>query len=197
MITNKAYHKNLATIRPLLKEFWQILCFHKAPPGGQTVNQIGPNFDRKQRLLTYKSKGQCKAWHMPPIGTLSVGVWTIRFREKWNMVKIDDPKQSDQLTGIRHIIDGNQIQDGYHSGHFGWAVIERNLPPVTPNEPPKNQTSRRRITRQNQSGYYNYIDDILIWESRKGPWHHSAENSGCDWQSWCIWDSDGAQWVQR
>jgi hypothetical protein len=32
-----------------------------------------------------------KAWHMPPIGTLSVGAWTIRFREKRNMVKIDDP----------------------------------------------------------------------------------------------------------
>jgi hypothetical protein len=31
---------------------------------------------------------------MPPIGTLSVGVWTIRFREKWNMVKIDDPQRN-------------------------------------------------------------------------------------------------------
>jgi hypothetical protein len=32
------------------------------------------------------------AWHMPPIGTLTVGVWKIRLREKWNMVKIDDPQ---------------------------------------------------------------------------------------------------------
>jgi hypothetical protein len=31
---------------------------------------------------------------MPPIGTLPVGVWTIRFREKWNMVKIDDPNEA-------------------------------------------------------------------------------------------------------
>jgi hypothetical protein len=23
---------------------------------------------------------------------LSVGIWKIRFREKWNMVKIDDPQ---------------------------------------------------------------------------------------------------------
>jgi hypothetical protein len=27
---------------------------------------------------------------MPPIGTLSVGVWKIRLREKWNMVKIEN-----------------------------------------------------------------------------------------------------------
>jgi hypothetical protein len=27
---------------------------------------------------------------MPLSGTLSVGAWTIRFREKWDMVKIDD-----------------------------------------------------------------------------------------------------------
>jgi hypothetical protein len=32
------------------------------------------------------------AYALPPIGTLSVGVWMIRFREKWNMVKIDDPQ---------------------------------------------------------------------------------------------------------
>jgi hypothetical protein len=37
-------------------------------------------------------QGQCKAWHMPLIGTLSAGVWTISVREKWNMVKIDDPQ---------------------------------------------------------------------------------------------------------
>jgi hypothetical protein len=45
-------------------------------------------------------QGQRNAWHMPPIGTLSEGVWKIRFREKWkirfrekwNMVKIDDPQ---------------------------------------------------------------------------------------------------------
>jgi hypothetical protein len=34
------------------------------------------------------------------IGTLSVGAWTIRLREMWNMVKIDDlqrgTKKSDQ-----------------------------------------------------------------------------------------------------
>jgi hypothetical protein len=29
---------------------------------------------------------------MPPIGKLSVGVWKIRLREKWNMVKIEDPQ---------------------------------------------------------------------------------------------------------
>jgi hypothetical protein len=29
---------------------------------------------------------------MPPSGKLSVGEWKIRFREKWNMVKIDDPQ---------------------------------------------------------------------------------------------------------
>jgi hypothetical protein len=27
-----------------------------------------------------------------PSGKLSVGVWKIRFREKWNMVKFDDPQ---------------------------------------------------------------------------------------------------------
>jgi hypothetical protein len=27
-----------------------------------------------------------------PSGKLSVGVWKIRFREKWNMVTIDDPQ---------------------------------------------------------------------------------------------------------
>jgi hypothetical protein len=27
---------------------------------------------------------------MPSSGKLSVGVWKIRFREKWNMVKIDE-----------------------------------------------------------------------------------------------------------
>jgi hypothetical protein len=35
-------------------------------------------------------ESECKAWHMPPSGKLSVGVWKIRLREKWNMVKIDD-----------------------------------------------------------------------------------------------------------
>jgi hypothetical protein len=29
---------------------------------------------------------------MPQSGILTVGVWKIRFREKWNMVKIDDPQ---------------------------------------------------------------------------------------------------------
>jgi hypothetical protein len=54
---------------------------------------------------------------------LPVGVWKIRLREKWNMVKIDDPKRgntkSDQSTGVRQIIDGNQIQDGCRSGRIG------------------------------------------------------------------------------
>jgi hypothetical protein len=36
---------------------------------------------------------------MPPIGTLSVGVWMIRVREKWNMVKIDDPQMRHQEIG--------------------------------------------------------------------------------------------------
>jgi hypothetical protein len=30
---------------------------------------------------------------MPPSGKLYVGIWKIRFREKWNMVKIDDPNE--------------------------------------------------------------------------------------------------------
>jgi hypothetical protein len=46
---------------------------------------------------------------MPQSGKLPVAVWKIRFREKWNMVKIDDP-----------------------------------------NEPPKNRTSRRRRSSDNQ-----------------------------------------------
>jgi hypothetical protein len=36
---------------------------------------------------------QTRARHMPPSGKLSVGVWKIRFREKLNMMKIDDPMQ--------------------------------------------------------------------------------------------------------
>jgi hypothetical protein len=61
---------------------------------------------------------------MPPNGKLSVGIWKIRFREKWNMVKIDDPPMSHKKigpvdAGVRQIIDGNQIKDGCHSGHVG------------------------------------------------------------------------------
>jgi hypothetical protein len=62
---------------------------------------------------------------MPPSGKLSVGVWKIRFREKWNMVKIDDPQSMSHEkigsvnAGVRQIIDGNQIQDGCRSGHVG------------------------------------------------------------------------------
>jgi hypothetical protein len=39
-----------------------------------------------------EKQGQRKAWHMPRSGKLSVGVWKIRFREKWNMARIDDPQ---------------------------------------------------------------------------------------------------------
>jgi hypothetical protein len=31
---------------------------------------------------------------MPPSGKLSVGIWKIRLREKWNMVKIDDSQRA-------------------------------------------------------------------------------------------------------
>jgi hypothetical protein len=44
---------------------------------------------------------------MPPIGTLSVGVWMIRFREKWNMVKIDDP-QHPTIGGIKKSSNNDQ-----------------------------------------------------------------------------------------
>jgi hypothetical protein len=39
-------------------------------------------------------QGLRKAWHMPPSGKLSVGIWKIRLREKWNMVKLDDPQKN-------------------------------------------------------------------------------------------------------
>jgi hypothetical protein len=29
---------------------------------------------------------------MPQSGKLSVGIWKIRFREKWSMLKIEDPQ---------------------------------------------------------------------------------------------------------
>jgi hypothetical protein len=54
--------------------------------------------------------------------------------------------------GVGQKINGDQIQDGGHSGHLGWVaevIIERNLPPVTPNEPPKNWTSRPRRWPEN------------------------------------------------
>jgi hypothetical protein len=47
-----------------------------------------------------------------------VCVWKIRFREKWNMVKMN-PKIGLVDAGVRQIIDGNQIQDGCRSGHVG------------------------------------------------------------------------------
>jgi hypothetical protein len=60
---------------------------------------------------------------MPPSGKLSVGIWKIRFREKWNMVKIDDPNEPQKIgpldAGVCPLIDGNQIQDGGCSGHLG------------------------------------------------------------------------------
>jgi hypothetical protein len=50
-------------------------------------------------------------------------------------------------------INGDQIQDGGRSGHLRWVakvIIERNLPPVTLNEPPKNWTSRPRRWSENR-----------------------------------------------
>jgi hypothetical protein len=47
--------------------------------------------------------------------------------------------------GVGQKINGNQIQDGGHSGQLGSVaelIIERNLPLVTPNEPPKNRTTQ-------------------------------------------------------
>jgi hypothetical protein len=43
-------------------------------------------------IRSQTNKSNARHGICPPIGTLSVGVWTIRFREKWNMVKIDDPQ---------------------------------------------------------------------------------------------------------
>jgi hypothetical protein len=63
---------------------------------------------------------------------LYVGLWKLRLREKWNSRPVD--------AGVCQIINKNQIQDGYHSSHVGWAValvIERNLPPVTSMSPQK------------------------------------------------------------
>jgi hypothetical protein len=61
---------------------------------------------------------------MPLSGKLSVGVWKIRLRVKWSIVKIDDPQIATKKigpvdTGVRQIIDGNQIQDGCHSSDVG------------------------------------------------------------------------------
>jgi hypothetical protein len=47
--------------------------------------------------------------------------------------------------GVGQKINGDQIQDGGCSGHLGRVavvIIERNLSPGTPNDPPKNWTSR-------------------------------------------------------
>jgi hypothetical protein len=49
-------------------------------------------------------------------GKLSVGIWKIRFGEKWNM---SHKKIGPVDAGVRQIIDRNQIQDGCHSGHIG------------------------------------------------------------------------------
>jgi hypothetical protein len=43
-------------------------------------------------FLDYVRQGLCKAWHMPMSGKLSVDIWKLRFREKWNMVKIENPQ---------------------------------------------------------------------------------------------------------
>jgi hypothetical protein len=62
---------------------------------------------------------------MPPSGKLYVGVWKIRFREKWNMVKIDDShamshhKIEPVDASVDQRINVNQIQDGGDSGHLG------------------------------------------------------------------------------
>jgi hypothetical protein len=53
---------------------------------------------------------------MSPSGKLSVGIWKIRFREKWNMVTIiDDPNEPQIKIGpvdpsVDQKINGNQIQ---------------------------------------------------------------------------------------
>jgi hypothetical protein len=35
-----------------------------------------------------------------PSGKLSVGVWKIRFREKWNMVKIDETETKSKMAAV-------------------------------------------------------------------------------------------------
>jgi predicted nucleic acid-binding protein len=55
--------------------------------------------------------------------------------------------------GVGQKIDRNQIQDGGHSGHLGWAaelIIERNLPVVTVNKPQRNWINRPRRLSSNR-----------------------------------------------
>jgi hypothetical protein len=67
-----------------------------------TIPQATPRCSWRSALNSMLKQGLCKAWHMPPSGKLSVGIWKIRFREKWNMVKTDDSqwvtKKSEQST---------------------------------------------------------------------------------------------------
>jgi hypothetical protein len=43
-----------------------------------------------QQTYSYMKTTATQGVAYAPSGKLSVGVWNIRFREKWNMVKIDD-----------------------------------------------------------------------------------------------------------
>jgi hypothetical protein len=42
--------------------------------------------------IHHHSSTRALPWHMPPSGKLYVGIWKIRLRENWNMMKIDDPQ---------------------------------------------------------------------------------------------------------
>jgi hypothetical protein len=80
-------------------------------------------------------------------------------------------------------IDGNQIQDGCCGGHLEWVaalIIDRNLPPVTPNYPQTNWTSRPRRSSDNLlfsfflSDYSGYPE---LWILRYPAHRYSAVSS--------------------
>jgi hypothetical protein len=105
----------------------------------------------------YSNKGYARRGICPPSGKLSVGIWKVRFREKWNMVwRLMTPMNQKKIgpvdVGVRQVIDENQMQDGCRSGH-GWAaklIIERNLPLITPNKSQRNWINRPRQLPSNR-----------------------------------------------
>jgi hypothetical protein len=123
-----------------------------------------------QVAIWWLNKGNTRRGICPPSGTLSVGVWTIRFKEKWNMLKIDDPqcgtKKSDQSTGVCQIIDGNQIQDGCHVGWAAELMMEKNLPLIIPNKPHKHRMNRPRHLSSN-------------WRKPNPRWKPCSGHLGC------------------